>query len=263
MRKKNKKYLQIFSIITSLGLLNTGCTQWENFSTGKTKRIGTLEEQVLVLSDSVENLNDKNTDLMKTIHESQLQKQKKEPLFDEYSQLKNRLTEIEAVQKLQNNNNYQLKEELIKTRNQLQEIEQKLISVETDRANIKTQIEELESAYVSLSTNEPQLTEMKDITVKTEDTFEKEPEEVMEESRESVIKNTQKKLEASLIEDLLDKAINLYRQEEFEEAIAKWQEVLSLNPNIHEAKFNIEIAHDKIKEKKIQEGLKSNLIQRK
>ena len=263
MRKKNKQYLQIFTIIISLGLLNAGCTQWENFSTGKTKRIGTLEEQVLVLSDRVESLNVKNVDLMKTIHESQFQEQDKEPLHDEYVQLKNKLTEIEAALKLHNNENIHLKEELSKTRNQLQEIEQKLVSVESDKANIKTQLEELESAYVTLSTNEPQLTDIKDITVKPEDNVEEDSGEVTEESTESIIKKTQQKLEASLIEDLLDKAINLYRQEKFEEAIAKWQEVLSLNPSIHEAKFNIEIAHDRIKEKKIQEGLKSNLIQRK
>ncbi len=69
--------------------------------------------------------------------------------------------------------------------------------------------------------------------------------------------------ETSLTQDLLDKAIKLYRQDKFEEAITKWDEVLAHDPGKLEAKFNIEIAKDKIKEKEIHEELKELLIQRK
>ncbi len=69
--------------------------------------------------------------------------------------------------------------------------------------------------------------------------------------------------ETSLTEDLLDEAIELYRQGKFEEAITKWEEVLAHDPSKLEAKFNIEIAKDRIKEKEIHEELKSLLIQRK
>ncbi len=64
-------------------------------------------------------------------------------------------------------------------------------------------------------------------------------------------------------DDMLDEAIQLYREENFEEAIAKWEEVIALDPSKLEAKFNIEIAQDRIKEKQIQEDLKSSRIQRK
>ena len=79
----------------------------------------------------------------------------------------------------------------------------------------------------------------------------------------ALIKETQEKRKISLVEDLLDKAIQLYRQEKFEEAIAKWEEVLALDPSKLEAKFNIEIAQDRIKEKQIQEDLKASRTQRK
>ncbi len=69
--------------------------------------------------------------------------------------------------------------------------------------------------------------------------------------------------EASLAEDLLDEAIKLYRQGKFEEAIAKWEEALARDPGKLEAKFNIEIARDRIKEKRIHKELKESLIQRK
>jgi tetratricopeptide (TPR) repeat protein len=52
------------------------------------------------------------------------------------------------------------------------------------------------------------------------------------------------------IDDLLDVAIQLYREEEFEAAIEKWKEVLALDPSKIEAKFNIEIAQDRIKERR-------------
>jgi tetratricopeptide (TPR) repeat protein len=69
--------------------------------------------------------------------------------------------------------------------------------------------------------------------------------------------------EAKLTEGLLDKAIKLYRQGEFEEAISKWEEALARDPGKLEAKFNIEIAKDRIKEKEMHEELKALLIQRK
>jgi hypothetical protein len=67
----------------------------------------------------------------------------------------------------------------------------------------------------------------------------------------------------SPVEVLLDKAIHLYREENLVEASAKWEEVLALDPSKLEAKFNIEIAQDRLKEKQIQEDLKSSRIQRK
>ncbi len=69
--------------------------------------------------------------------------------------------------------------------------------------------------------------------------------------------------EARLTEGLLDKAIKLYRQGEFEEAISKWEEALARDPGKLEAKFNIEIAKDRIREKEMHEELKALLIQRK
>ncbi len=69
--------------------------------------------------------------------------------------------------------------------------------------------------------------------------------------------------EARLTEGLLDEAIKLYRQGEFEEAISKWEEALARDSGKLEAKFNIEIAKDRIKENEIHEELKALLIQRK
>lgn len=69
--------------------------------------------------------------------------------------------------------------------------------------------------------------------------------------------------ETKLTEELLDGAIILYRQQKFEEAISKWEEILARDPGKLEAKFYIEIANDRIKEKATLEELKALLIQRK
>ncbi len=111
--------------------------------------------------------------------------------------------------------------------NLLQEIKQNLDLVEEDKGKMKVQLDELGTQLNKL---------------------------------ESLSKITS--AETNLTEELLDDAIKLYRQQKFEEAISKWEEVLARNPGKLEAKFYIEIANDRIKEKKIHEDLKALLIQR-
>jgi len=97
---------------------------------------------------------------------------------------------------------------------------------------------------------------------KTKATLEKIKQYLVDQSRKGLIKETQEKRKSSLVEKLLDDAIRLYREESFEGAIAKWEEVLVLDPGKLEAKFNIEIAQDRIKEKQIQKDLESTRIQK-
>lgn len=238
-------------VIISLGLLNAGCSrfQFKRFTFGrKDKTNTTLEEKVDALSNRITSLAAINYDLKKKLNELQ---QEKGWLTKEYIQLKNKQSAIETTQKLQNTEQNSLQEELLRTKNSLQEIKTKLTLVETDKNKIKTQLEKLEYLY---SQSDKDTTSPATVVEKVND---------MGKSRKSLIKETQKKRKTSLVEDLLDKAIQLYRQGKFEEAIAKWKEVLALDPNKLEAKFNIEIARDRIKEKEIQKELKSSLIQRK
>ncbi len=111
--------------------------------------------------------------------------------------------------------------------NLLQEIKRDLDLVEEDKGKMKVQLDELGT----------QLNTLESLSKKASDT-------------------------TSLTEELLDDAIILYRQQKFEEAISKWEEVLARNPGKLEAKFYIEVANDRIKEKEIHEDLKELLIQR-
>ena len=112
--------------------------------------------------------------------------------------------------------------------NLLQEIKRDLDLVEEDKGKMKVQLDELGTQLNRLET-------LSKIT----------------------------SAETNLTEELLDDAIKLYRQQKFEEAISKWEEVLAHDPGKLEVKFFIEIANDRIKQNQIHEDLKSLLIQRK
>ncbi|MFQ5962699.1 MAG: hypothetical protein ACE5KZ_00260 [Candidatus Scalinduaceae bacterium] len=254
MIKKHLKYWHVFTtVIIALGLFNAGCSkfQFKRFTFGKQKRINILEKKVDVLSNSMESLNAKNSELKKKFSELKLEKER---LNKEYAKMENKQVSIETTLELRNDEHANLQKELLETRNLLREIRQKLVLVETDKNEIKAQLEELESLYSKPTKVETSVARTTNIGKKTNDT---------EKSRESLIKETKEKRVTSLVEDLLDKAIQFYRQGKYEEAISKWEEVLALDPSKLEAKFNIEIAQDRIKEKEIQKELKSSLIQRK
>jgi tetratricopeptide (TPR) repeat protein len=240
MKKTSSKYWYILTtVIISLGLFNSGCLQLEKFSLGgqsKTERINILEEEVESLSNNIGSLTTENYELKKNVVKLETAKNQ---LNNKYTQIKDKQIAIEAAQTSQNKIRKKLEEELAETKDLLGKVKQQLAIVENDKNNLKTKLEKLGAPR--------------------EKAAEEEKGNVGE-NRENLAQETQ---ETSPVEDLLDKAIQLYREENFEEAIAKWEEVIALDPSKLEAKFNIEIAQDRIKEKQIQEDLKSSRIQRK
>ncbi len=229
MKKMSSKYWYILTtVIISLGLFNSGCYQLK-FGQKKTERINILEEEVESLSNNIGSLTTENYELKKDLVKLETAKNQ---LNKEYTQLKDKQIAINEVRK-------NLGEELAETKDLLEKVKQQLAIVENDKNNLKAKLGKLEAP--------------------SEKAAEEEKGNVGE-IMENLTKETQ---ETSPVEDLLDKAIQLYREENFEEAIAKWEEVLALDPSKLEAKFNIEIAQDRIKEKQIQEDLKSSRIQRK
>jgi len=135
---------------------------------------------------------------------------------------------IESTLSSQRNARSHLEEGLSETENLLKEIKENLALAEEDKGKMKVQLEELGTQLNRL---------------------------------ESLSKITSAK--TGLTEELLDDAIKLYRQGKFEDAVSKWEEVVARNPDKLDAKFFIEIAKDRIKEKQIHEEMKALLIQRK
>ncbi len=240
MKKMSSKYWYILTtVIISLGLFNSGCLQLEKFSLGgqsKAERINILEEEVESLSNNIGSLTSENNELKKNVVKLEAAKNQ---LNNKYTQIKDKQIAIEAAQTSQNKVRKNLEGELAETKDLLEKVKQQLTIVENDKNNLKAKLEKLE--------------------VPGEKAAEEEKGNVGE-NMENLTQETQ---ETSPVEDLLDKAIQSYRDENFEEAIAKWEEVLALDPGKLEAKFNIEIAQDRLKEKQIQEDLKSSRTQRK
>lgn len=68
--------------------------------------------------------------------------------------------------------------------------------------------------------------------------------ETKEETKTGEVPNGQEK---ELLQKLLDEALISYREGNYSDAIAKWEEVIAIDPESIEAKFNIEIAKEKLK----------------
>jgi len=225
---------------------------------GKTKRINVLEEKVEALSNDLGSVITNNYELKKNLNKLEVSN---EQLNKEYTQIKDKQIAIEKAQTSQTKERNRLEGEWVEAKELLDEIEQKLTIVEfeiwpngKDTNNLKVKLEKLEAVREKTAKTE---------TVAAKAAAAEEEKGNAYKSKEGIIKEIQEKRKTALAEDLLDKAIQLYREEKFEEAIVKWEDVLALDPSKLEAKFNIEIAQDRIKEKQIQEDLKSSRTQRK
>jgi len=261
VNKKSAKYLFIFTtLIISVGLLNSGCFKINKGFLRKDKsesrgskedRMDTLEEKVATLSYSLGSLTTENYELKKNFGELEAVKSQ---LNKEYTQITNKQAALEKTQASNKNARSHLEGELAKTKVALETIKQHLAEMESEKNNLKAKLELLEE------TNET-ATPTERVVDKTANNIKAENNNT-ELSRESLIKETQENRKNILVEELLNKAISLYREESFEDAIAKWEEVLVLDPSKLEAKFNIEIAQDRIKEKQIQKDLEKTRIQK-
>ncbi len=264
MNKISSKYWCICTtFIIFVGLLNSGCFQMKKpsflkkESSGEDDRINSLEEKLANLTYSMGNLTTENYELKKNF--SQLEEIKSK-LNKEYTQIKNKQIAIEKTRTEDKNERNRLKKELTETKISLNEIKQHLTIIESEKSKLKEKLEKIESRDVQTKQiDEPTIPKKPAV----DDTIEVEAKESdPDQSNKNIIKETREKMKSSLVEGLLNKAIKLYREGSFEEAIAKWEEVMVLDPSKLEAKFNIEIARDRIKEKQIQEDLKSNRTQR-
>ena len=260
VNKKSSKYLFIFTtLIIFIGLLNSGCFKLnkdflrkdQSKSSGsKEERMDSLEEKVATLSYSLGSLTTENYELKKNFSELEAIKSQ---LNKEYTHIKNKQAALEKTQASDNAARNRLKGELAKTKVALEKIKQHLAEMESEKNNLKAKLEILEATREIDTQTEVVVDKTANIKAEKDHT---------DQSRKSLIKEVQGQRKSSLVEDLLDKAIRLYREESFEDAISKWEEVLALDPSKLEAKFNIEIAQDRIKEKQIQKDLEKIHIQK-
>jgi len=249
MKKISSKYLSILTtVIITLGLFNSGCLNSKKFSLrqSKTERINILEEKVESLSYNIGSLTTENSELKKGLVDLETVKNQ---LDKEYTQIVDKQNALEAAQTSQSEARRRLADELAETKDMLEKVKQQLTVVEQDKNGLREKLEKLEASRAEPAE-----------AVAATTTADDKEKGIADENRDDM---TQEKQKTALVEDMLDKAIQLYRQERFEEAIEKWEKALALDPSKLEAKFNIEIAQDRIKEKQVKEDLKASRTQRK
>ena len=139
------------------------------------------------------------------------------------------------------------------TQANLAELSKRLSEIEKAKSDLQNQILALQAQKSRTSggsaieqRSEAMKEETKEIVGKgREMSREVKPEKKPEDDKkiaELVAKQTKEALQKSL-----DGALQLYRKGNYKEAISKWEEALILDPENLEAKFNIEIAKEKIK----------------
>ncbi|MBC8548830.1 MAG: hypothetical protein H8D23_04195, partial [Candidatus Brocadiales bacterium] len=228
MNKKSSKYLFISTLIIFVGLFNSGCFKVSKGFLRKDKsenrgnkedRMNALEEKVATLSYSLGSLTTENYELKKNFSELETVKSQ---LSKEYTQIKDTQAALEKTQASNKTARNRLKGELAKTKVALEKIKQHLAEMELEKNNLKTKLEMLEATHQRATKTEEVVGETANI--ETEKSY-------TGQNRKSLIKETQENRKNTLVEELLNKAISLYREESFEDAIAKWEEVLVLDPS--------------------------------
>ncbi len=263
MNTKSSKYLLISTLVIFIGLLNSGCFKATKSLLRKDKsespvkshgskedRMNALEEKVATLSYSMGSLTTQNYELKKNFKELEAIKSQ---LNEEYTKIKDTQASLEKTQASNKTARNRLKGELAKTKVALEKNKQQLVKMASEANSLKAKLKTLELARKKAAQAEEVVDKTTNIETGSDYT---------RQSRKNLIKETQENRKTTLVEELLNKAIRLYREEHFEEAIAKWNEVLVLDPSKLEAKFNIEIAQDRIKEKQIQKDLEKTHIQK-
>jgi len=235
MIKINPKYWQvsIIAAIIPFVMLNAGCFLFSS-TTGK---LIAVEENVDFLIESMESLNATNSDFEVKLKE----------LISENE----RLSEEHEGYK-------EIKEELLEARNSISEINQKLIALDyklsikdEEEKNVyrkDTIVEKAKKVEKRISSPKKVGKKKERVEVSKKKPAKKKPAKEKR-TKEKLTKETQDMLKSSLVEKLFNRAKTLYRQGKYEEAIAKWERALVLDPTKIDAMFNIEVAKDRIKEK--------------
>ncbi|WKZ20434.1 MAG: hypothetical protein QY310_07660 [Candidatus Jettenia sp. CY-1] len=117
------------------------------------------------------------------------------------------------------------------------DLQNQIVTLQSQISHITTEIEEHNKQSVSLF---PSPTEQGSASNEKQ-TDEEKP------KGDKITGSLVTKQEKEVLQDLLDKALALYRNENYEESLNTWEKALAIDPENLEAKLNIEIVKEKIK----------------
>ncbi|TVL99099.1 MAG: hypothetical protein CV087_19325 [Candidatus Brocadia sp. WS118] len=241
-----KQYFVMVSIVWGLTTIFAGCGGTAKKSDQiQTEHLGVIEEKIHELELGLSNLNNSAQELGKRVDALS---QKTTDTDSNYSKL---LTSLDVLSSKVELKDSSFESILAETQKTIKDLEKKMDEMEKAKIDLQNQL-------MTLQTQRSRITGTK---IEQPKESMKEAKQMMEQGREMLkdasseikpeedhtIKTIAANQEKEALQKLLDEALMLYRDGNYKGAIGKWEEVLVLEPENLEAKFNIEIANEKIK----------------
>lgn len=250
-----KKYIFLTFIALSISSLSVGCAgQRKFFSQFGKKSSGAQEEEhmalvdlkILELEQALSDLNLSALNLVKLVEELA---QKTTDIDTNYSKLNTTLDKLSSQVETKDSS---MVSTISETQKNINDLTQKLSEIEQVKTDLQNQALALQSQRFLIKNSE--IEQQSEAMKEEAKEMIKELREMVKEAKGEIKSEEEKKTEETAAEQgkeavqrLLDEALSLYRDENYKDAIGKWKAVLVIDPANLEAKFNIEIAKEKIK----------------
>lgn len=242
-----KRYVLLTLIIFGLSSLFAGCGGLsKKTSRAQEERLALLDQKILEFEQKLSDLNASAQNLGNRVEGLS---QKAVDTDTNYSKLQNTLDGLSSRVEMKDG---AFETILAETQKNISELEKKIAEIEKAKVDLQNQL-------LSLQTQRSRLAGSK--IDQHAETMKEEAKEMLEHGRKMIKEATSEKKseedqkieaiaanhEKEVLQKLLDEALLLYRDGHYKDAIGKWEEVLVIDPENLEAKFNIEIAKEKIK----------------
>src|SRR3989304_1312013 len=228
-----KKYFFLTFLALSISSLSAGCLGLSKKSSRTQEaHMALVDQKILELDQALSGLNLNAQNLGKRVEELA---QKTSAIDTNYSKLNTTLDELSTQVATKDSS---IKATVSETQKNISDLIQKLRKIEqakTELQNQRSRITDSEIGQHSEAMKEEAMEMIKETKGERNSEEEKKEEETA----------TGQGKEA--LQKLLDEALTLYRDGNYKDAIGKWEEALVIDPANLEAKFNIEIAKEKIK----------------
>ena len=249
-----KKYIFLTFIALSIFSLSVGCAgQRKFFSQFGKKSSGAQEEhmalvdlKILELEQALSDLNLSALNLVKLVEELA---QKTTDIDTNYSKLNTTLDKLSSQVETKDSS---MVSTISETQKNINDLTQKLSEIEQVKTDLQNQALALQSQRFLIKNSE--IEQQSEAMKEEAKEMIKELREMVKEAKGEIKSEEEKKTEETATEQgkeavqrLLDEALSLYRDENYKDAIRTWEAVLVIDPANLEAKFNIEIAKEKIK----------------
>ncbi|HQU30536.1 MAG: hypothetical protein HRU72_06155 [Planctomycetia bacterium] len=203
------------------------------------QKIREIEKEISNLNATTQNLGNRIEDLS----------QKTTGLDTNYSKIQNALNGLSSKVELKDN---AFETILSEAQKNISDLQKKLAEIEKGKTDLQSQLQSLETqkSHLVSSKIEQQAETKKEETkgmVEQGHEMAKEVTGGKKSEEDKKIETIASDHEKEALQKLLDEALILYRDGRYNEAVGKWEEVLVIEPENLEAKFNIEIAKEKIK----------------